>query len=414
MKSITSRIYKAIFALSLISVLITVITVLITNENLEDVMLGAQADHLPAELLNAQDLQHVFIWDGTLNKIAFIPVNTPIPDNLPTPFSPTDTHTKAEIELGDQTYLINVEHTELGTLYWARNITEFEERESALLLTVAAIVVGMILLSLLLAHWSSRKLIAPLTALSEQIAALPPGKKIPPLSLHYQDQELHHIAVTMNRFLCEIESFIEREQQLLSLASHELRTPIAVISGALDVIEHRNQQQPNDKQTLLRIRRATTEMADNVDALLRLSRQDTQDTPTEHIDLNRTVQVIIQDTANFYDTANRVSVQAPSTSVCLFANPVLVKILLRNVIHNALQHTSGPITITLTAEHIAICDQGTGLPTQRLTTTPPLKESSGLGLYIVTLLCEKLGWSLQIQHDNHGHCVYINYAKSII
>jgi signal transduction histidine kinase len=412
MKSISSRIYKALFALSVISMLVTVITVLLTNENLEDVLLGAEADHIPPELLNAQHQQNLFIWDGSLNKIAFVPTGTPIPEELPAPFSPTDQHTKAEVILGDQTYLINVEQTDQGTLYWARDITAFEERESDLLLTVTAIMIGMVLLSLLLAYWSSRKLIAPLKTLSEQIASLPTGKKIPPLDLHYQDKELHHIAVTMNLFLTEIESFIAREQQLLSLASHELRTPIAVVSGALDVIEHRNQLSPNDKQTLLRIRRASAEMADNVDALLKLSRQDAQDIPIESIALTQTVQEIIQDTSHFYDTNQRVSLQAPPSEVLLISNPVLVRILLRNLIHNALQHTSGPITITLEHTHIGICDQGTGLPVTRLSTTPPQKGSSGLGLYIVTLLCEKLGWDLHIQHDANGHCVYIHYADA--
>ena len=412
MKSITSRIYKALFALSLVSMLVTITTVLLTNENLEDVLLGSEADHIPPELLNAQYQKELFIWDGQLNKIAFIPTGQPIPDELPAPFSVSTTHTKFEIELGDQTYLVNIEQTPQGTLYWARNITAFEERETTLLISVALILLGMVLLSLLLAYFSSRKLVAPLTSLSEQVAALAPGKKIQPLELPYQDRELHHIAVTMNLFLAEMEAFIEREQQLLSLASHELRTPIAVISGALDVIEQRNQQQANDCQTLLRIRRASVEMADNVDALLKLSRQDTQDLPIEPINLPYTVQTIIQDTAHFYDTTQRVTVKKPDSDVCLVSNPVLVRILLRNVIHNALQHTNGPITVSLEHTHIAICDQGSGLPVNKLTTAPPQKGSSGLGLYIVTLLCEKLGWTLHIQHDANGHCVYIHYADA--
>ncbi|MGG4605590.1 histidine kinase dimerization/phospho-acceptor domain-containing protein [Paenalcaligenes sp. Me131] len=412
MKSIASRVYKALFALSLISMLVTIITVLLTNEHLEDVLLGSQADHIPPELLSAQHQQHIFIWDGALNKIAFIPTGATVPDELPVPFSPTLEHTKAEIELGDQTYLINIEQTDQGTLYWARNITAFEERETTLLISVTLIMVGMVVLSLLLAYWSSRKLIAPLSALSEQVAALCPGKKIQPLDLNYQDRELHHIAMTMNLFLSEMEAFIAREQQLLSLASHELRTPIAVISGALDVIERRNQQQANDRQTLLRIRRASVEMADNVDALLKLSRQDAHNIPIETINLAEAIHTIIQDTSHFYDTHQRVTVLAPSSEIHLVSNPVLVRILLRNVIHNALQHTSGPITITLEPSHIGICDQGSGLPVQSLSTSSLQKGSSGLGLYIVTLLCEKLGWTLHIQHDAHGHCVYIHYAET--
>src|SRR5690606_1882219 len=117
----------------------------------------------------------------------------------------------------------------------------------------------IIAFSLLLAVLSSRRIVKPLRLLSDRISRTPVGTSMPRMETDYADAELHSIAMTFNRFLDELESHVRREQSLLSLASHELRTPIAVMSGALDILESRNQLSSNDQATLARVRRACDE-----------------------------------------------------------------------------------------------------------------------------------------------------------
>jgi signal transduction histidine kinase len=50
-------------------------------------------------------------------------------------------------------------------------------------------------------------------------------------------RELHDIALLMNRHHERVERSIECERSLLYQASHEFRTPIAVVAGAVDVLK---------------------------------------------------------------------------------------------------------------------------------------------------------------------------------
>src|SRR3546814_12735577 len=86
--------------------------------------------------------------------------------------------------------------------------------------------VVIIAFSLLLAVLSSRRIVIPLKLLSDRISRTPVGSSMPRMETDYMDAELHTIAMTFNRFLEELESYVRREQSLLNLASHELRTQI--------------------------------------------------------------------------------------------------------------------------------------------------------------------------------------------
>jgi signal transduction histidine kinase len=225
---------------------------------------------------------------------------------------------------------------------------------------------------------------------------------MPRLPLAYQDGELHTIAQTFNRFLDELESFVKREQSLLSLASHELRTPIAVISGALDVLEHRQQLSKDDKATLARVRRASAEMEANVNMLLKMARRDPVVETIKQVALVNVVEQVLDDLDAHHDVQARVSLTA-SPGITVQADPTLVHMLLRNLIQNALQHTTRGIQIRLETGLVQIVDDGPGLTDEQRAILSgqeriDLGDSplGGLGLYIVTLMCERLQWRVEV------------------
>src|SRR3546814_446150 len=167
----------------------------------------------------------------------------------------------------------------------------------------------------------------------------------------YMDAELHTIAMTFNRFLEELESYVRREQSLLNLASHELRTPIAVMSGALDILESRNQLNPNDQTTLKRIRKACDEMGDNVNILLQLARREPSGQVQAVFDMYPVAQQVIHDLKVSHHIGDRVVLNEQST-LTVKADPVMVRMLLRNLVQNADQHTNNDIQVTnRTKEH---------------------------------------------------------------
>ncbi|NYT79101.1 HAMP domain-containing histidine kinase [Alcaligenaceae bacterium] len=408
-KSISLRIYRAILTVSVISMIAMVVTVMLVNEDLESTMLEVEFAQERDFILMNHTGEDVLQWESPNLAVVFVPTGKPRPAVLPRVFRGLPDNYSEEIELDGETYLITIRTVDTGLLYVAKNITHFEKRETLFQLALVFIALIIIALSFLLALLSSRRIVRPLTLLSERISRIPVGANMPRMETDYVDAELNSIATTFNRFLDELESYVRREQSLLSLASHELRTPIAVMSGALDILEVRDQLNPNDRATLKRVRRSCDEMRDNVDILLKLARREQGNQVREIFDVGSTAQQVIDDLKVSLHAEDRVTLDVRS-ALTVNSDPTMVRMLLRNLIQNAIQHTKGNIRVTISAGIVEIEDQGTGLTTTQQAILRGEKNLaadgltlSGLGLYIVTLMAERLGWGLDIaQTDSIG------------
>jgi len=358
------------------------------------------ADYDPDQPLMHDELGLVVVYVPTGQTLA-----------LPAFFDGLAPDQSAEIERDDQTWLVTADALPTGQLYLAKNITHFEDREALFERLLIGVALAVVAFSLLLAVVGSRRLTRPLQSLSARIADTPVGPNMPRIVTDYRDEELHAIADTFNRFLDELEAYVRREQTLLNLASHELRTPIAVFSGALDILESRGQLADNDRATLARARRACDEMRDNVHTLLALARRNGSPPADAACDVAQLVAQIAEDLRTHNPGAARLllTLHAP---LIVRSDPAMVRMLLRNLMQNAIEHTTSGVCVTVDADAISVADQGSGLDacalavlrgTQPLHARPAQPTApGGLGLYIVTLMAERLGWQLTVASCDTG------------
>ena len=422
MKSISRRIHRAILLVSMACIAVMVVMVLEVNEDLERTMLQVEFEQELDFILQNRDDSELFVWEGFNQQLVFVPQGLATPAQMPEVFKGLPLGFSDEIKQGKNTYLVNIAVLPKGVVYIAKDITHFEDREFLFSIALGVMTLVIIGLGLWMATLSSRRIVDPLQQLSEQISEVPVGSQMPRIPVNYTDSELHSIAVTFNRFLGELESYVRREQSLLSLASHELRTPVAVMSGALDILEMRGQLKPNDLATVARMRNACTEMRSNVEVLLKLSRNQSDVSPvTEVISLTALVEEVLDDLNNLFRVQTRVRLTVIDKSM-LRTDSVLVKMLLRNLIQNALQHTQKEIDITLGKGLIQIKDRGTGFSAgqkailgKEMNVVPGSASLNGLGLYIVTLMSERLQWPLQVtQSDSSGTVIQLTIAADQI
>jgi len=408
-RSIARRIYHAMLLVSVISMLAMVNIVSFISEDLEDSILELEMQRERQFVLANHDLATPLFWNAEGLIVVYVPNGHAPPADLPAFFHDIPRAHSAEIETGDETWLLSAAPTDAGQLYLAKNITHFENREALFEQILLAVALAILGLSLLAAAWSSRRLIRPLRHLSHTIAQTTPGVSMPRIATdNAHDAELHAIAATFNRFLDELEAYVRRERALLGMAGHELRTPIAVVSGALDVMQLRGQLGEQDRATLARARRACNEMRDNTNTLLALARRNTGQSihqaayPTVRVDIHELVQRIADDLNASHAQRLILDLRDPLIAQ---SDPAMARMLLHNLIQNALQHTRQNVYVTVTANAIEVADQGGGLTPHAqavLGGAQALARDgaalSGLGLYIVTLMCERLGWKLDIVH----------------
>ena len=81
------------------------------------------------------------------------------------------------------------------------------------------------------------------------------------------------------------------------------------------------------------------------------------------------------------------------------------------LIQNAIQHSSGVMQVSLYDLYFTVSDQGPGLSAHQVQLleegmgSNKLTSGGGLGLYIVTLMCERLQWHLKVTESNHQETV---------
>lgn len=417
-RSIARRIHRIVFAISLLSLLLTVGMAYLAYRDMEQTMLALENQAERDFLLDHIGTNIPLTWETAHLKAFYVPPGQSSQTPPQTVFHELAVPFSGEVEVGNQTYLVSISEAGGGSLYIAKNISLFERREALFAILLAIIAVGVIVLSFVLARVSSRRLVMPLQQLADQIGGTLPGQRMTRLPLRFEDAELATIATTFNRFLDELEAYVKREQSLLGLASHELRTPIAVIAGALDVMDQRGQLCADDRHTLHRAQRASAEMGTNVDVVLKLVRRKEHVEQSMAIDLSVMTRELLDDLDPAIAALDRVVLEV-TEDVSVVADPVLVKMLLRNLIQNSLQHTSSTVLVRLEPDCVEISDQGGGLPeayqqllVKRELPATEISALSGLGLFIVTLICERLEWQLQTpRNSTQGTTIRLRFGN---
>ncbi len=80
-------------------------------------------------------------------------------------------------------------------------------------------------------YWLAGKSLAPVAAMSAQAAAIGARNLHQRLPVHSPEDELGQLATVLNDLLGRVEEAFAAQRRLVAEASHELRTPVAVISG---------------------------------------------------------------------------------------------------------------------------------------------------------------------------------------
>ena len=181
-------------------------------------------------------------------------------------------------------------------------------------------------------------------------------------------EELKPLAAAINEMLNRINESYDSQIRFVSDASHELRTPIAVIQGYADLLSRWGTE---DKDTLdesiQAIRTEAESMKQLVNQLLFLARGDTDTMKLDWkpLDLSKIVSEVVKE----FDMIDKIhDIKADiAPGIKVEGDQGLIKQLLRILTDNSIKYTpdGGVITVRLVADDMArivIQDEGVGIP----------------------------------------------------
>jgi len=286
----------------------------------------------------------------------------------------------------------------------AVDITELEDYQnrSALVSVLIAIVSGVMILGSIL--WLYRSMQRPIQTLAQRMDALDPEQPSQRLSPDFALRELADIALIVNRHLERVERFIERERSLLDQASHEFRTPIAVIAGAVDVLKLHDLP-PAARRPLDRIEATTHNLTEIMAALLFLSREADAGMSGESTRIDLLAATLVADHEHLLQCACAAFLVEELQPLSVACPEAIVRIVVGNLLRNAAENShQGAIRVSLADATLRIQDSGEGFDTVAAARryTQGLRDSAkqgggqGLGLFLTRRICERFGWTLRI------------------
>jgi len=307
-------------------------------------------------------------------------------------------------------------------LLYEVSVLEFtEKRKTIIAIVLASGVVLVVGLGLWIGLILSRQVIAPVSYLAEQVAGSEPDKLPTNLSESFHDDEVGVLARALERSLRRIHAFVDREQHFTSDASHELRTPVTVIKGAIEVLRINGfGNESAAKRPLKRIERAVNNMEQIIENLLWLAREEAV------YDSGQTCKVVpvIKETIDYH---RHLFAEKPvEISYITEGNPELkapaaiLKMVIANLIQNAYNHTAeGKVTVHISDDCMTVTDTGDGIALSELqsVTEPHVygknSKGYGLGLAIVKRLCRRFNWKFEIESEiGRGTTVRLVFTPS--
>ena len=311
-----------------------------------------------------------------------------------------------DILVRDRNFFVAVDELGDRRLYVLLNTERVEALEGSVV--TAAVLVMLVSLGLagIIGIVLSRAVMRPVTELANDVAHLDPSQRNERLGNRFSDREVGVIAAALDDYMERLDRMLEREQSFTEDASHELRTPLAIIASAAELLVEEPGLAAPARERVQRIRRATGQMQSLIEALLFLARGESTDS-TQSCQLDQIVQEsaeVIGAQAALKALQLTVSVQPVSVT----GSPVMVACVVNNLLLNAVNFTqAGSIDIVLTGRELTVHDTGIGIPPKDLSHIFERRyrgaqsRGLGLGLYLVSRICERLGWTIET-HSTEG------------
>lgn len=195
----------------------------------------------------------------------------------------------------------------------------------------------------------------------------------------------------------------ERLQKFTGIVSHDLRNPLNVASGRLELA-----RTDDDTDHYDTIARALDRMEEIIDESLTLAREGRVVADTEPV----AVATLVEDC--WAEVATRDATLQVSDEATVEADPARLKHVFENLFRNAVEHGSEDITVSVVFDDraITVADDGPGIPAEEREDVfesgySSAPEGAGFGLAIVREVVEAHGWEISVTEGRSGGTAFV-------
>jgi heavy metal sensor kinase len=273
--------------------------------------------------------------------------------------------------------------------------------------------------------WLSRRALLPVDRITERARTIGVSNLSERLQVPRTGDELQRLAETWNGMLERLETAVMKISRFTADASHELRTPVAIIRLAAENALRRPRSEAEYQAALQHIQRESKSMTKLIGDLLFLARGDVEMPLTcEPVQLDELIRSVCADVSPLASMKYITLTQhLPETSVTIPGNSSGLRRLLLVLIDNAIKYTpeKGQVSVHLEQNReravLRVEDNGIGIPEEaksrvfeRFFRLDPSRSKDsggyGLGLAIARAIVQQHKASIDVQPNANGGSVF--------
>jgi len=301
-----------------------------------------------------------------------------------------------------------------GEIIIKRDITALKNYSDHIAILIYSANFGILIVIYIFAEILSRKTREPVLKLNRYIKNIN-EKSIEEIPVNELPQEFHLLANTLNELLYRINNFIFSQKELFIGASHELKTPLAVIKLKNQVTLLRKRTSEEYIEVLKLTNEKIDEMNRVVSDVLNIGRQESaQFEPPVELDVIKFLNSRFRDFKILAESQDKILLSnlEPNEFYASIQETLLHQII-QNFLQNALKFTPKSKKIELISKTnsyghlvIEVIDEGIGVDEKADLFAPfnrkGEKSGVGLGLFIAKSAADAMGSKIYVKNRTDG------------
>ena len=275
------------------------------------------------------------------------------------------------------------------------------------------VVLVLVYCSIYLGYRFYRSSVSPVISLAKKVESLDlesvSNNEFKPETLDLStDREIVTLTKALDRLTKRVREFISRERDFTRDVSHELRSPLTVISIACDMLLTEQELVRPAKNSVHRIKRAADDMKSLAEAFLLLARESDGSLTTEPVNVN---ELLAEEAERFRPLLEGKPVELNIKTNCQLevnAPSKVLSVIISNFLGNAVMYTdTGTIDLIIDSTRLIVQDSGIGMEVddKGQAFKPYFRGSNsrrgghGVGLSIVKKLSDRFSWQVDLTSE---------------
>jgi heavy metal sensor kinase len=220
-------------------------------------------------------------------------------------------------------------------------------------------------------YFLARKSLAPVAQMAAQARGMGAARMSDRLQVSNSRDELGTLALSFNELLERLERSFEQQRRFVADASHELRTPVAILQGETEVTLSRPDRSPEEyRETLGILRDESQRLAHIIEDLFTLTRADTGQYPLQmrELYLDDLAADVLRRTRSLAISKGITLTSSIQPELPVRADEDLLRRMLLNLLDNAIKYTPAGGTVHVECRRegeeyvLRVADTGPGIP----------------------------------------------------